>query len=57
MNRQMKMTVLIKRFLPYFKKYKWVLVFDLICASLTTVCDLVFPIIVRTLTDTAVDSP
>lgn len=28
---------LIKRFLPYFKKYKGILVFDLFCAALTTV--------------------
>ena len=55
MTQQMKMGTLIKRFLPYFKKYKWILVFDLICASLTTVCDLVFPLIVRHITNTAVD--
>lgn len=50
----MKLSVLLKRFLPYFKKYKWILIFDLVCASLTTVCDLVFPLIVRTITDSAV---
>lgn len=55
MSQQMKMGVLIKRFLPYFKKYKGILIFDLICASLTTVCDLVFPLIVRNITNTAVD--
>lgn len=53
----MKMGKLIKRFLPYFKKYKWILVFDLICASLTTVCDLAFPKIVSTLTDMAISAP
>lgn len=41
---------LIKRFLPYFKKYKWILVADLFCASLTTVCELVLPLIVREIT-------
>ena len=41
---------LIKRFLPYFKKYKWILVADLFCASLTTVCELVLPMIVREIT-------
>lgn len=56
-KKQMKMSKLVKRFLPYFKKYKWVLVFDLICASLTTVCDLVFPMIVSTLTDMAIETP
>ena len=53
----MKLSVLIKRFLPYFKKYKGILIFDLVCASLTTVCDLVFPLIVRNITDLAVSDP
>ena len=42
---------LMKRFLPYFKKYWVVLVLDLLCAALTTVCELVFPLIVRFITD------
>lgn len=57
MNKQMKTGTLIKRFLPYFKKYKGILIFDLLCASLTTVCDLVFPIIVSKITDLGVQSP
>ncbi len=57
MNKQMKTGTLIKRFLPYFKKYKGILIFDLLCASLTTVCDLVFPIIVSNITDLGVQSP
>lgn len=56
-KKQMKLSVLIKRFLPYFKKYKGILIFDLVCASLTTVCDLVFPLIVRNITDLAVSDP
>ncbi len=44
---------LIKRFLPYYKKYKWILLADLLCASLTTVCELVLPIIVREITNAA----
>ena len=47
----MKTTYLIKRFLPYFKKYKWILVLDLLCASLTTASEMVFPLIVRYITD------
>ncbi len=47
---KMKMLYLIKRFLPYFKKYRAILVIDLLCASLTTVCELVFPMLVRYLT-------
>ena len=41
----------LKRFLPYYKKYVGVLVFDLFCASLTTLCALVLPIIVRAITN------
>ena len=45
-----KTTGLIRRFAPYFKKYKWVLALDLFCASLTTLCELFLPLIVRYLT-------
>lgn len=44
---------LIKRFLPYFKPYKHILILDLFCATLTTLCDLVLPLLVRTITDKA----
>ena len=44
---------LIKRFLPYYKKYRWIMVADLFCASLTTLCELVLPLIVRHITDAA----
>nr|WP_315023268.1 ABC transporter ATP-binding protein [uncultured Aminipila sp.] len=46
-----KTSYLIKRFIPYFKKYKLVLILDLFCATLTTLCDLVLPLIVRFITD------
>lgn len=52
-NRQMKTSYLIKRFIPYYKKYKTVLIFDLFCASLTTVCELVLPMIARFITKAA----
>ncbi|MGN1059996.1 MAG: ABC transporter ATP-binding protein, partial [Clostridia bacterium] len=48
---------LLRRFIPYFKKYKWILVFDLFCASLTTVCELVLPLLVRLITDRATNAP
>lgn len=48
-------THLIKRFIPYYKKYKWILLLDLFCATLTTVCDLVLPLIVRFITNTAIN--
>ncbi|MBR2293518.1 MAG: ABC transporter ATP-binding protein [Clostridia bacterium] len=48
---------LIKRFLPYYKKYKWVMVLDLFCAALTTLCELILPLIVREITDGATAVP
>lgn len=42
---------LFKRFAPYFKKYKGTLILDLFCASLTTVCELVLPLIMRYITN------
>jgi ATP-binding cassette, subfamily B, bacterial len=50
-NRAMKTSYLIRRFAPYFKQYRWVLALDLFCAALTTVCELVLPLIVRYITD------
>ena len=42
-GRQMPVGKLMKRFLPYFGRYKTALIFDLFCAALTTVCEIVFP--------------
>ena len=47
---------LIKRVLPYFKPYKKILAIDLFCASLTTVCEIVLPMIIRKITNTAVEN-
>ena len=44
--------VLLKRFLPYYKKHWRVIVTDLFCAGLTTICDLVLPMIIRYITNT-----
>lgn len=49
-EKKMKTSYLIKRFIPYYKKYKWILVADLLCAALTTVCELIFPMIIRRVT-------
>ena len=46
----------LRRFLPYLLKYKGILVFDLFCAALTTLCDIVLPSIMRTLTNAATDA-
>ena len=50
-NRQMKTSVLLRRFAPYFKPYAAIMLIDLVCAALTTVCELVLPLIVRFLTN------
>lgn len=50
-RKEMKLSYLIKRFIPYFKKYKGLFIFDLLCASLTTVCEIVMPVMVRYLTN------
>ena len=45
---------LIKRFLPYYKNYWGIMVKDLCCAALTTVCELVLPLIMRYITNEAI---
>lgn len=47
----MKTTTLLKRFIPYYRKYVGILAMDLFCASLTTVCEMVFPLILRYITN------
>lgn len=44
-------------FLPYYKKYKGTMILNLLCAALTTVCELVLPMIVREITGAATASP
>ncbi len=46
-----KTSGLIKRFAPYYKPYVGTMVSDLFCAALTTVCELVLPMIVRYITN------
>ncbi len=53
----MKTIQLIRKFLPYYKKYVGIMLFDLFCAALTTVCELVLPMIVREITDRATATP
>lgn len=45
--------LLRKWFIPYFKKHRKTMLLDLFCASLTTLCELVLPMIVRELTSIA----
>ncbi len=44
---------LLRRFVPYFRPYLPVLLFDLFCASLTTICELALPVLVRHVTNLA----
>lgn len=41
------------RFLYYFRPYRWTLLADLLCAALTTVCEIVLPLLIRQITNTA----
>lgn len=47
--------MLKKHFFPYFSKHKAVLALDLFCAALTTLCEIVLPMIVREITSIATD--
>lgn len=44
---------LLRRFLPYLAKYKGILLLDLFCAALTTLCDIVLPKMISVLTNSA----
>ena len=52
MSKQGKIAT-FKNFSKYYKPYIGVVILDLICACLTTVCELVLPMIVRYITNTA----
>ena len=47
--------MLVRRFLPYFQPYRRTLCADLCCAALTTVCEIVLPLIIRQITNTALE--
>lgn len=47
---------LLKRFFPYFKKYRFVLFMDLFCAALTTLCELILPLIMRYITNEGISN-
>lgn len=52
-NRRYTVKELIGRFLPYFKPYYKTLCLDLFCAALTTICEMILPLIIRQITNTA----
>lgn len=47
---------LLHRFIPYYWPYFPVLVKDLACAALTTVCEMVLPLIIRYITNTGMEN-
>ena len=49
--RTYKAGELLRRFLPYYKKYLHIVAMDLFCAGLTTICELVLPMIIRFITN------
>lgn len=55
-NRKYSSGVLIRRFLPYYKKYWPTLVLDLFCAALTTVCEILLPLIMREITNAGMNN-
>lgn len=46
---------LLKRFLPYYKKYGWIVAVDLLFAALTTLCEIVLPLLVKEITNKAMN--
>lgn len=51
-----KRNTLKKYFLPYLLKHKKTVALDLFCAALTTLCELALPMIIREITDIAVNN-
>ena len=51
--KKTKKPSLLGRFLPYYKRHLPVMLCDLLCAGLTTICELVLPMIVREITGAA----
>ncbi|MBQ8794796.1 MAG: ABC transporter ATP-binding protein [Clostridia bacterium] len=45
------------RFLPYYKKYRGTMVKDLLCAALTTICEIMLPLLVREITGRISNDP
>ena len=50
-TREYKTTELLKRFVPYYRPHIGTVVLDLFCAALTTICELVLPLIMRYITN------
>ncbi|MBQ4509419.1 MAG: ABC transporter ATP-binding protein [Clostridia bacterium] len=46
---------LLRRFLPYYKKYGWIVAVDLLFAALTTLCEVILPLLVKEITERAMN--
>lgn len=55
-TRSMKTSQLIRRFAPYYKNYMGIMVLDLFCAALTTICEVVLPLIFRYITNQGMEN-
>ncbi len=55
-KRKRKTSELIGRFAPYYKRYINIMVMDLFCASLTTICEMVLPLILRYITNQGIQN-
>lgn len=49
--KEYKTTELLKRFMPYYRPHVGTVALDLFCAALTTICELVLPLIMRYITN------
>ena len=49
-NQKTSTLKMFKSFLPYYRPYLGIVAIDLLCAALTTVCELVLPLIIKHIT-------
>lgn len=55
MKKERSTTKLVRRFSCYYKPYVRTMIMDFFCAALTTICELVLPLIMRRITNAAID--
>ncbi|MDO4316641.1 MAG: ABC transporter ATP-binding protein [Lachnospiraceae bacterium] len=54
-NKEYSTATLLRRFFPYYRRHGKVMALDLFCSALTTLCELVLPMILRKITNTAMN--
>lgn len=54
-DKKYKSSELLRRFLPYYKNNIRTVIFDLFCAALTTLCEIILPLIMRNITNAGVE--